>query len=104
MYGDVVYFREKPYLMCVSTPLHLISCTELATNKVETIGEALHKHIGTLQSREFQPTVVHLDAQSGFTSLESNIQSVEISVAGAGDRTLPLDVEVRHIKEILRSV
>ena len=104
MYGDVVYFREKPYLMCLSTPLHLITSTELVNTKTETIGEALHKHIGTLQSRGFQPTIVHLDAQSGFTSLESNIQGVEVDVGGAGDHTLPLDVEVRHIKEIYRSV
>jgi hypothetical protein len=105
MYGDVIYFRDKkPFLMCLTKPLHLITLTQLPNNKMKEVGAAIHKHVATIQSKGFQPTTLYLDAQRGFASLDANIPGVEVVVSGAGDHMDPLDVEVRHLKEIFRSV
>jgi hypothetical protein len=104
MTGDIAYFNEKPYLMCVTDPLGLITVTSVVNTKTATLGSALHTHIATVQSRGFIPTIVHLDPQPGFTALDPNIPGVEIDIGGAGDHVKRLDVEIRHTKEIFRSV
>jgi hypothetical protein len=105
MYGDVVYFRDKkPFMMCLTKPLHLITVTPLENNKAKTVGAAVHTHVSTVQSRGFQPTTIYLDAQRGFSSLDANIPGVEVVVSGAGDHMDPLDLEVRHLKERFRSI
>jgi hypothetical protein len=104
MCGDIAYFNEKPYLMCVSDPLGLLTVTPVANNKTKTLGAALHIHLSTLQSRGFNATLVHLDPQPGFSALDSHIPGVEIDICGAGDHMKRLDVEIKHTKELFRSV
>ena len=104
MYGDVVYFRAKPYVMCLSEPLGLLTTTQVADTKAKTLGAALHAHVNTIQSRGFHPTIIHLDPQPGFVALDCNIPGVETDIGGAGDHMDRLDVEIRHVKEVFRSV
>ena len=103
MYGDVAFFSQQPFLVCLSMPLGLITVSELANRKATTLGSALHTHISTIQNRGFNPTIVHLDPERGFTALESAVPGVEVDVSGAGDHMAKLDVNIRHIKEIYRS-
>ena len=103
MYGDVAYFREKPYVMCLSEPLGLVTVTKVVNTKAPTLGAAVHSHISTIQSRGFLPTVLHLDPERGFAALDPHIPGVEVDISGAGDHMNALDVNIRHIKEIFRS-
>ena len=104
MTGDVVYFNHKPYVMCLSKPLGLLTATPVANTKTKTLGAAVHTHISTVQSRGFLPTIIHLDPQKGFAALDPHIPGVEVDIGGAGDHLNVLDVEIRHVKEIFRSV
>ena len=104
MYGDVAYIRQKPYMFCVSKPLGLITVTPLANTKTRTLGVAVQSHVSMLQSRGFLPKVIHLDPQRGFAALDTHIPGVEVDVGGAGDHVNHVDVEIRHVKEIYRSV
>ena len=104
MYGDVVYFRNKPYVMCLTKPLGLVTMTPVANTKTKTLAGALHQHVATIQTRGFHPTLLHLDPQKGFAKLEVSIPGLEVDIGGAGDHMNVLDVEVRHLKEVFRSV
>jgi hypothetical protein len=104
MYGDVVYIRHKPFMMCVTKPLGLVTVTQLVNTKTMSLGAAVQQHVHTISSRGFHPTVIYLDPQRGFAALDTNIPGVEVVISGAGDHMNRLDVEARHVKEICRSV
>ena len=104
MYGDVVYFERAPYVMCLTEPLGLLTVTAAASTKTRALGEAVQTHVSSIQSKGFQPTIIHLDPQKGFLNLECSIPGVEVNVTGAGDHMNKLDVHVQHVKEVYRSV
>jgi hypothetical protein len=104
MYGDVAYFNQKPYVMCITESLGLVTATSVINTKALTLGAAIQTHVSTIQSRGFLPTIIHLDPEKGFAALDPHIPGVEVDICGAGDDTNPIDLIIRHVKEIFRSV
>jgi hypothetical protein len=47
---------------------------------------------------------VHTDPQSSFKAIATNFENVVIDVSGAGDFVPKIDVRIRQIKEVYRSV
>lgn len=106
LYGDVVYFqsRKQPHVMALSKPLGVVMSVPVDNTKTITLGRAVHTIVGTLQGKGFNPETLYLDPQRGFLGLEAQIQGVDVDISGAGDHMNALDVEIRHVKEIYRSV
>jgi hypothetical protein len=90
--------------MCITEPLGLVTSTHVVNTKALTLGAAIQTHVSTIQSRGFMPTIIHLDPEKGFAALDPHIPGVEVEICGAGDHTNPIDVIIRHVKEIFRSV
>lgn len=106
LYGDVVYFHshKKPHVMVLSKPLDVMLSVPVENTKTAALGRAVHSIVGTLQGKGFNPVTLYLDPQPGFQGLEGQIQGVDVDISGAGDHMNVLDVEIRHVKEIYRSV
>ena len=48
MYADVAYFRTKPYVMCLSEPLGLITAVRVKSAKAMELGAAVQTHVSTI--------------------------------------------------------
>ena len=104
MYGDIMLVKKKPFLLTLSEPLGLLLVTPVMNTTSEELGRALQEQITTLRSRGFAPRTAYLDAQPGFTALVGNMPGVEIDITGAGDHLDKIDIKIRRLKEVIRSV
>jgi hypothetical protein len=105
MHGDVMYYRDKRFFVCLSMPLGLVTIVPIKKNMTTVVlTEAMETHITTLMSRGFLTSIVHLDPQRGFEPISKKVLGVEIDLSGAGDYNKLIDNRIKHIKEIMRSV
>jgi hypothetical protein len=104
MYGDVMHVCGQKFVVCLTEPLGLMTAVHVTSLSASELGEAVQTQVSTIRSRGFEPTVMYLDPQPGFVPLVGQIPWVEVDISGAGDHMDVLDVKIKHVKEIMRSV
>ena len=79
-------------------------CSALPSEKTNVLGGFIQQHINLFRSRNFDPRIIHLDPQPGFRALVGQFGEIDIDIMGAGDHIPEIDIRIRRIKEMVRSV
>jgi hypothetical protein len=105
LYTDVMHIDSSKLLVTVCEPLQLtLQCKIERETQQVLIGMTLQGQLELLHSRGFIPMIVHTDPQSASRALTTQFPGVIIDVGGAGDYVSKVDVKIRSIKELYRSV
>jgi hypothetical protein len=104
LYTDVMHIDGSKFLVTVCEPLQLTLQCKIERETQQVLGMALQVQLELLRSRGFIPTVVHTDLQSAFRTLTTQFPGVVVDIGGAGDYVSKVDVKIRRIKELYRSV
>ena len=99
---DIMHVGGRSYLLSVASPLELKIVSHLDANTERYMGEALEAQLKLLRSRNFD--VNHVVADPQLACLSNKFPSVAIDTTGAGDHTGKVDVVMRRVKEMFRSV
>ena len=102
--SDVMDVEGQKFLVTLSLPLGLLMQSYLQSESKDSLGRALQSHHGVLRSRGFNPTIVYVDPQRGLKALRLLFPGVEIDVSGVGDKLPRVDIKMRRIKDLARSV
>jgi hypothetical protein len=104
MISDIMYVKQKPYLVSMSQPLNLTMATKLESELTEVLGRAVTDQINLVKSRGFEVRRLRIEPQASMKALTGRLPGVEVDVTGAGDHLDILDNKIRRIKETIRSV
>ncbi len=104
MYCDIFTAASQKFLISLFEPLMVCMTTKIEKESSDMLGLAIQAHINSARERGFSPVRIHLDPQSGFKALKGQFPGVEVDVCGAGDHLPKVDVRIRMVKEIARSV
>ena len=102
--SDVMDLEGHKFLITLSLPLGLLLQSHLTSESKDSLGRALQSHLGVLRARGFNPTIVYVDPQRGLKALRLLFPGVEVDVSGASDKLPRVDIKMRRIKEVARSV
>ena len=78
--------------------------TGVARKTAYNLGKVLQGQLDLVRSRSFKPTRVHADPQSSFRAIVGSFPGVEVDILGAGDHLDKVDIWIRRLKELMRSV
>jgi hypothetical protein len=104
LFSDVMHVDNCRFLVTVCEPLQLVMQCAIERESVSALGVALQGQLELLRSRGFTPVRVHSDPQSSFRTISMSFENVVIDVSGAGDFDPKVDIKIRRIKEVYRSV
>jgi hypothetical protein len=102
--ADVMHIADQRFLISMSSPLELMLVCHLSSLSRDDVGTGVQKHINTLFSRGFEPKRIMVDTHKMLVSLQNAYPGTVIEPAGAGDHLAKVDIKIRHLKEIMRSV
>ena len=92
------------FLITVCNPLHLLLSTPIERETANQLGLALQGQLNLLRSRGFVPTIEYTDPGPGFQALVNQFPGVILDTGGAKDNVAKVDIKIRRIKELCRSV
>jgi hypothetical protein len=95
LWSDVMYIDQNIFFISTVDPLQLLLVTHL---KDETA------KLETLRERDFEPVVVYVDPASALMTLRGQFPGVVVDPSGAGDNVPKVDVQIRRVKEMYRTV
>lgn len=104
LHADIMHIRGHHYLVAVAEPLQIIVTAAIESEKTERIGLALQSILEAIRGYGHNPVRVHLDPQPALQALVGKFPGVEVDISGAGDHVSKVDVRIKIIKEIVRSV
>ena len=104
LYTDVMKNNGAMFLITVCDPLHLILSTPIERETANQLGLALPGQLNVLRSHGFVPTIVFTDPAPGFQSLVNQFPGVILDTGGAKDNVTKVDIKIRRIKELCRSI
>jgi len=104
LYSDVMHWNSNMFLVTVCDPLQLIMSTHIDRETGDQLGLALQGQLDLLRSRGFIPTVIYTDPAPGFQRLVNHFPGVIVDTGGAQDTNANIDIRIRRIKELCRSV
>jgi hypothetical protein len=103
IYADILAWREVPFLLFIIKPLNMLMVQWLPKgSNMDGMLVAFEAMIGSLQSRGFAPSMAHVDPESILTGLTDRT-SIPINTVGTGAHVADAEVEIKLVKEILRS-
>jgi hypothetical protein len=101
LYSDIMRLNSHCFLITVCEPLQLtLQCRET----VNVLGIALQRQLELLCSKGFVPVHVHTGPQSSFRTITTSFENVVIDVSNADDFVPKMDIKIRRVKEVYRSV
>jgi hypothetical protein len=85
LFTDVMHIDGFKFLISVVELVQLTVQTPLENESADQLGLTLEGQLSLLRARGFQPTVVHVDPQTGFRALKNLFPGVLIDDGGASD-------------------
>ena len=104
MTSDVMYAGGKKFLISIASPLELIITVPVLTLGILTLGNALQSHLDLIRMFGFEAKLVRVDPLKALAALRGKFPGTEIDITGAGDHLPKVDIRIRRIKEVARSV
>ena len=101
LYADTFFWHEKAFFVCIAKPLYLVLTRDIKRPSVDSYHAALQWTLAHVRSRGFQIADIFCDADSLLAPLEEKIPNLHI--AEAGGKVGDIEVEIRVLKEMLRS-
>lgn len=104
MTADIMHAGGYKFVITVSKPLMLLLSNATASLGRPALGECLQQHLDVLRIFGFDSRVIKVDPLKALAALRGSMPGIEIDVSGAGDHLPEVDVKIRRIKEMARSV
>jgi hypothetical protein len=104
MVADVMYVCGEKFLVSVSSPLEVLLVKHVLSLSVQDLGTGVQSHVNTLRSRGFEPQRIFVDPHKSLVALQGAFPGIEIDACGAGDHLDKVDIKIRRLKELMRSV
>ncbi len=104
LWADVMHIDQKLIFVSVAEPMQLVMLNHIKGEDAESLGEALQDQLGLLREGSFEPTLVYVDPASGLMSLRTQFPGIVIDPCGAGDFVSKIDISIRQLKEMYRTV
>jgi hypothetical protein len=104
LWSDVMYIDKNRFFISVADPLQLVIVTNLKDETVNSLGESLQGQLEILRERDFEPVMVYVDPASALMSLRGQFPGVLVDESGAGDHVPKVDIRIRRVKEMYRTV
>ena len=101
MIADIFYCCAQTFLLSVMKPLGLVIVNRLKNRRIDTLSEALDKHLNTIHGFGYKVTKIITDDESGFKSLQSKAL-IPMECSGAGDHLPVADERIKSLKDIIR--
>jgi hypothetical protein len=102
--ADVMHLLDQKFIISVSSPLELVLICHVKSFQVDDLGTGVQTHLNTLRSRGFEPNRIHVDHHKSLVALQTSFPGVEVDVSGAGDHLSKVDIKIRRLKEMMRSI
>jgi len=102
--SDIMYVARRKFLISLLSPLQVIVVVPLASLSQEVLGRALQDHIDLVRMFGFNVRITFVDPFKALVALRGSIPGVEVQPTGAGDHLPRLDIRIRRLKEMARSV
>jgi len=106
LHTDIMFVEKIPFLITVSTPLHMSFATKLRSRNTETLWKALKHQISAVQSKGFKVVAVRSDGESGLGGLQPLLgqMGIDMNLCGAGEHVPVVERKIRVIKERSRGI
>ena len=104
MTADVMYAGGHKFVVSVSKPLMLLMSNPTSSLRRRALGTCIQQHLDVLRVFGYDAKVIKVDPLKALAGLCGSIPGVEIDVSGAGDHLPDVDIRIRRIKEMARSV
>jgi hypothetical protein len=104
LWGDVMHIDKNAFFISVADPLQLILVAHLRDETANSLRESLQGQLEALRERDFDPVMVHVDPASALMSLTGQFPGVVVEPSGAGDHMPKVDIRIRRVKEMYRTV
>jgi hypothetical protein len=104
LWSDVMHVDKNIFFVSVADLLQLLMITHLKDETANSLGEVLQGQLELMRERAFEPVMVHVDLASALMSLRSQFPGVVVDLSGAGDHVPKVDIRIRRIKEMYRTV
>jgi len=104
MTADVMYAGSQKFLVSLSSPLQLTITSFVKSLSKDELGGALQDHLNLLRAFGFDAKIVRVDPLKALAGLKGKFPGTEIDASGAGDHLPTIDIKIRRVKEMARSV
>lgn len=103
IYADIMYWHGIPFVIFISKPLMLVLSQYIAkAQTLATMKDAFLLLCGKIEARGYSVTSIVVDPQSSLAALMNRIP-YPVDIVGTGTHVADVEVEIRMIKEKLRS-
>jgi hypothetical protein len=99
-----MHIDKNAFFISVADPLQLILVAHLRDETANSLRESLQGQLEALRERDFDPVMVHVDPASALMSLTGQFPGVVVEPSGAGDHMPKVDIRIRRVKEMYRTV
>jgi hypothetical protein len=99
-----MHIDGNKFFISVADPLQLLIVSHLKDETGNSLGEALQSQLEILRECDFTPNMVYVDPASALMSLRGQFPGVVVDPSGAGDHVPKVDIRIRQIKEMYRTV
>jgi hypothetical protein len=104
LWSNAMHIDQNSFFVTVSEPMQLVMVNSIKSEDAESLGEALQDQLNLLRECDFKPEIVYIDPASGLMSLRSQFPGVVIDPCRAGDQVPKIDIHIRRLKEMYRTV
>jgi hypothetical protein len=104
LWSDVMHMDKNIFFVSVADPLQLLVITHLKDETANSLGEVLQGQLELMRERAFEPVMVHVDPASALMILRGQFPGVVVDPSGAGEHVPKVDIRIRRIKEMYRTV
>ena len=102
---DIFFIDGEGYLISVLTPLDYVMISRIKNRTSEALRAAVHHHLATAESEDYQVTHILCDGEKGFTAFFNALRTAGylINPAGPGQHVPVVERKIRVVKERLRT-
>ena len=102
VYADIFYWHSMTFLYFVVKPLHMVMTKHVEFKDVESLQGPVQQMINLIVAQGFSVSKIWTDPERGFVALNGRV-SAPIQSVGARQHVADAEVEIRILKERLRS-
>jgi len=102
--SDIMHVAGRKYLVSLVTPLQVVLVVPVTSLSREALGRVMQQHIDLVRMFGFEVRIIFVDRFKSLVGLRGSIPGVEVQPTGAGDHLPKLDIRIRRLKEMARSV
>ena len=99
-----MHVAGRKYLISLVTPLQVVLVVPVTSLSREALGRVMQQHLDLVRMFGFEVRIIFVDPFKSLVGLRGSIPGVEVQPTGAGDHLPKLDIRIRRLKEMARSV